>query len=1201
MPGRDAPESAANNLLAWLRERRAWSDDAPTPLDWLASDLGLVVQTFDPALYPGALGFLEPGEDLVFLRAGLSEPVRRFTLAHELGHAALHRRTGSAAEIARRNAPAWAAPDDADEVSCVESDLQTPASDDDETLRPGQAYSARAQREGEANAFAAELLLPAAETRAAYTALCAQGAERPVLALAQRFTVSEEVALRRLTALLRIPAAPAESVSAPATPAAAAPAKLDPQQRRAARAPTPALVVAGPGSGKTSALLARIAYLIQERGVAPERVLALTFSRKATGELSDRLTRLLGEQAQAPRVSTIHAFCGDLLRRYGPQVGLRSDYRLITTVEGYFVLRRIVNQSPLVHYTPLSAPKRHFRDLLSAISRAKDDLVTPQEYRAATERMAERASSPEEIEAAERALEVASVYSAYQAALAERGDADYADLISAAVRLLRESPDSAADLRARYDHLLVDEFQDINYAMGALLRELAGRRGAIWAVGDVDQAIYRFRGASPANLLRFTRDFDDARVIPLGRNYRSRPQILQAASAFASAYLPGEQRVALEPTRREAGAEPAVSLAVAPTSQAELDGLARAMRARVAAGIPLRQQAVLLRTRDYVRQVCEGLRARGVPAQFAAPLLDQPLVKTLLATVSLTVDPLASGLLRAGDSPDHRYSDSDARAALRMAHEQHRPPLEIARLEEAQRELSAEGVAGLQRLARIVAELRVAPSTAVGLGRYIFSLTSMGQRLLGQGDARARLAASQVARLIEICGAFDAQRASGALGAADGADIPVMADWAGLADYISALRELSQDPGALADDEEEDAALVLTAHGSKGLEFPVVYLPQLAAGRFPGNVHAEAVTPPPGLLRDAATPLGVGEDANTFYVALTRARDALVLSYALRYGKRAYRSSPFLEPIERTLGDDLQRLQWRATPEPATVSSSNAEPESEPPARPETPAPLTVSLTELEAYLRCPQQYAYQYVYGLKPARAPFISLRAALQESSAALGQRFADGESTTLEEALADFRARWSAARAAALHQENQENQENQEAPSDPPEGDETMAAVYRAHGERVIQRLWRALRAGEAPAVSPRAPSHVGGPPPVAVTIAGATITGALDRVEQRAEGQRVVRLQTGSVTGTPTLRDLFHTLAAEEMRDQGHATEVARESLASGETRTLAVSARVREGIEREVSAALDGMARASYPPRPEARKCPTCPFALICPA
>ncbi len=1198
MPGRHSPELAAAALLRWLRADQPFAA-APTPVDELAARLGLAVEPFDPAMYPGTLGFLEPGEDLIFVRADLTESVRRFTLAHELGHATLHRREGLAATIGATGGGVWS--DEPDIPGCDDSDLATPASDDDETLRPGQAYSMRAQREGEANAFAAALLLPTSATRAAYTALCVADVERPALALAQRFGVSEDVALRRLAALLT---QPDDDVAEPPEPdaTAAPPAPLDADQRRAARAQAPALIVAGPGSGKTSALLARITYLTGESGVAPERVLALTFSRKAADELRARLMGALDAEAQPPRISTIHAFCGDTLRRYGPLVGLRSDYRLMTDVEGFFLLRRIVNRAPLTHYTPLSGPKMYFKDLLGAISRAKDDLIAPEEYRAAAEALAREADTPERQLAAERALEVATVYAAYQAALEQRGDADYADLIAKTERLLRDQPQTAIDLRARYEHILVDEFQDINYAMGALLRELAGRHGPLWAVGDVDQAIYRFRGASPANLQRFTHDFDGAQIIPLGRNYRSRPQILRAASAFASAFLPSERRIALEATRSAEDDAPAVFLATAPDGEAELDGLAQMMRERVAAGTPLRQQAVLLRTRSYVKQVCAGLRARGIPAQLAAPLLEQPLVKTLLATVSLAVDPLATGLLRAGALPDHAFSDDDARMALRLAHEQHAPPLEVARADEATSTLTPAGIAGLRRLERIIAELRSAPSVAVGLSRYVFSLTALGLRLLDDG---AHVEAAQVARLIEICRAFDDQRAAGAL--LDGADAPLMADWAGLLDYISALRELGHEAGAVEAASELDAALVLTAHGGKGLEFPVVYLPQLATGRFPGRRRAASVPAPPGLLRaadDDDEDDSLREEANTFYVALTRARDALVLSYARRYGKRSATASPFLAPIEQAPAIGLTHLRWEPD---ATVTA--AEPEGEP-EQSQAPiaaqAPQTITLSQLEAYQRCPQQYAYQYVYGLRPTLAPFVSLRAALQDASAALRRQFAAGEPPTLEQALGLFRERWGAARAAALRQGA--------AMEDAAERDETMAAVYCAHGERAIERLWRDLTA-DPPPIAAHAAGVRGADDAVAasITLAGATITGALDHVERVEQAERasddsaaapvtrITRLKSGKLDATMTLRDLFYALAAEGLRQDGRAVEVMRVSLANAEARSLVISAQQRKRIEVEASAALAGLARASYPPRPDARNCPTCPFALICPA
>lgn len=1200
MPGRNTPEAAAATLLAWLRERHPFADDAPTPIDALADALGLDVAAFDPAMYPGTLGFLEPGEDLIFLRSGLAETVRRFTLAHELGHAALHRREGPAAEVAQSGASEWAWSADGESPACDVDDLETAGPDDDETLRPGQAYSARAQREGEANAFASALLLPSVPALAAYLSLCEQGAERPALALAQRFGVSEEVALRRLATLLREPAS-AEDVDPPESATPTAPS-LDTRQTEAARAETPALILAGPGSGKTSALLARIAYLTGERGAAPDRVLALTYTRKAAEELRVRLARLVGVDAVTPRISTIHAFCGDVLRLYGPQVGLRADYRLITDVEGYFVLRRVINRSPLTHYTPLSDPKMHFRSLLNAISRAKDNLVAPEEYRAAADAMARRAETADERQSAERALEIAEVYAAYQAMLEERGDADYGDLIAKTWRLLREQPESAATLHARYEHILVDEYQDVNYATGELLREMDGQRGVLWAVGDADQAIYRFRGASPANLQRFSRDFAGAQVIPLGRNYRSRPQILQAASAFADVFLPGEQRITLEATRDHPEGAAAVTLATAPDDEAELDGLARTIRQRAANGAPLGDQAILLRTNAYVRQVCQGLRARGIPVRIALPLLDQPLIKTLLATVSLAADSTGAGLLRAGGSPDHPFADADAHTALRLARELRVAPLDVIRSPDAEMRLSPAGLPSMRRLERFIAELRSAPSVAVGIGRYIFSLTGLGARLLSDG---ARVEAAQVARLIEICHAFDDQRAAGMLLEED-EDAPLMADWAGLIDYIGALRVLGHESGAVDTTSGEDTALVMTVHSAKGLEFPVVYLPQLAKDRFPSRGRPEAAPAPPGLLRDGQADTqseesDFVEEASAFYVALTRARDHLTLSYASRYGKQSKEPSPFLAPIEQALGDDATRLQWEraaAQPDPAMAAEQAEERAAEGPvAAGDAAQSLTITLSQLESYIRCPQQYAYQYVYGLRPALAPLISLRAALRETGEELTRRFSSGEAPSREEAIEIYRARWEAARADALPQDEAGATRERAA---------SMAAVYRQHGERAIERLWSDL-SERRPAPSGKS-QHADAREGVeaAVTVAGVTITGALDRVEREPDDAgetttRVMRWQSGSLGGASTLRDLFYALAVEEMRVEGRPVEAIRVSLANGESKPLRVLPGRRKTLEGELSAALDGLTRASYPPRPDARNCPTCPFALICPA
>lgn len=1175
-----SPEAVAARLVTWLREQAPFAADAPLPIETLLARLDLLVSPFDARLFPNTLGYLEPGEDVIFVRAGLVEAVRRFTLAHELGHVALHRRSGRAAEIGGTlGDPADEAPGD----GCDGLDLEALADEGDEILRPGQAYSARARREGEANAFAAALLLPSETTRAAYEALCGRGVERPALALARALGVSEDAVLRRLTALLIERLDGAIETETPRSPVA-----LDEDQRRAARAQAPALIVAGPGSGKTSALLARIAYLRDDLAVAPERILALTFSRKAAAELGARAALTSGLAQTGLRVSTIHAFCGDLLRQYGPLVGLRADYRLMTGVEGYFLLRRLVNRAPLNYYTPLSGPTRHFGALLGAISRAKDDLVTPEGYRAAAEAMRAKVDSAESHMAAERALEVAAIYAGYQAALAARGDVDYGDLIMKVVELLRVAPEVADDLRQRYPHILVDEFQDINSAMGALLRELAGPRGALWAVGDVDQAIYRFRGGSPASMLRFRQDYEGAQVITLAKNYRSRPPILRAADAFASAYLADGERVASQPIRPDApDGRAVVTLAVAPDAEAELDGLANMMRERAETGVPLREQAVLLRTRENVKQVCAGLRLRGIPAQLATPLFEQPLIKTLLATASLAVDPTASGLLRAGEMPDHPSSDDDVRRLLGLARERSISPFEALRLEEAGGALSAESLAGLRRLERIIAELRAAPSVATGMSRYVFSLTGLGRRLLdgsAQGDAAA------VARLIEMCRAYDDLRAVTL--AADGAEpAPLVADWAGLLDYAQAVRALNADGGAVTVAEGDDAALVMTAHAAKGLEFTAVYLPQLTKGRFPKTGQRSEAPAPPGLLGDDNDDPDerLRDEANLFYVSLTRARETLTLSYGPRRGRAAPNPSPFLAPVEQALGDALARVSWEADAAPDTDARiAQAAPAAAQRVRGE---PRVISINELEVYARCPQQYAYHYVYGLRPAMAAPVSLSEAYKVASAEVMRRFVAGDPPTLDEALALFEERWRQSRADALR-----------AGDVATEGDEPLAAVYQTHGRRAVERLWRALRRNRTPDEDGVRLGELGaGQVTVTtVTFAGVSLTGALDHVAAgTAREVRIARYKHGKLDSQLGLRDLFYALAAEEMAQRGQAAEVTRVSLANGDVKPLEID-RQRQRLEQEADAALAGLAREDYTPRPTPQTCATCPFALICP-
>ncbi|HEX6800371.1 MAG TPA: UvrD-helicase domain-containing protein [Ktedonobacterales bacterium] len=1275
------PRRVTARLLEWLAEQdgsRAMTGLAmapATPIERLAERLGLDVATFHPSGPRAAtLGWLEPDENLIYLRADLSETARRFTLAHEIGHALLHRPGGLARLIATGTLEPPEVGSSADLAACDAADFDAPPelfAGGDETLSPSQAYSARARRESEANAFASCLLLPEDRLLSAYLRTRGTGLTH-LRRLAGDFGVSEEVLLRRLVGLLAPVPIPAPGPEQEAPDAADtrdetradASASLDASQRAAAQTPAPALVVAGPGTGKTSTLVARVANLVREQGVGASHILALTFSNKAAREMRERLERLLlapaaeldtGLPAQEmPTVSTIHAFCGDLLRRYAPLVGLRPDFRLITETDGYLLLRALAPSLALDYYQPLAAPALHFPALLRAISRAKDELAGPREYAAAATELRAEAETPEQTEAAERAEEVARVYAAYQAALDARGDADFGDVVRLAVRLLREHPDVLAEVQAEHEHVLVDEFQDINRAMGVLLRTLTAGRESLWAVGDANQAIYRFRGASPANLALFGSEYPGAHLHTLRRNYRSVPAVLEASHGFARYALHAGDEAALEAARVDCGGagdgesngvgarRQAITLAVAPDEAQELAGLARAIHEREQAGHPLTDQVVLCRTRRQCQRVAAALADAGIRTQLATPLLDEPDVKDLLAVLTLAADRSGMGLLRAGNITDHAYSPAEAQIVLRVARERHTTPLALLAGDLAGvPDLSVRSRRALKRLAATVARMRQAPDTVTGLARYLFGQTGIGRRLLAglaAGDARAAAKAGHAAQVLALAQGYEDQRR--ATLTAEPAAIHGAA-WAGLLDYVRVV-SVTRGEGAGAQEAPGPAegVRVMTVHASKGLEFPVVYLPGLADRRFPLQRRAQPAPLPPGLAEGmpAEEDTHLAEEACLFFVALTRARDELVLSAADRYGRTRYSLSPFVPPLIARLGAHLRRTAWTAhhddggelrlvSPEPVMRRAS---PRTRLPVA-EAPAEGPLHAGEIETYSRCPRQYAYRYVYGLHPREVGLPALRHALHETLTAVRERTAAGSPATLGDALALFDEHWQRELGASAETATEGAAEREQAR-------ELYGDIYRRHGRAVLERLLAPSSATEAAAAdSARAEVKAGATgeavsydQPVLIHVGVREIEVTLDRVEaprealvaangnaggegvdgagaqvrrragETAEPVRFVRHRMGRGNGSPAdLRTLLYVLAAEQ---QSHAApQVVQHNLTTGELEPVPLDGRRLARLRDDLGNLLAGIESGNYPARPDPNTCQGCPFLLICPA
>src|SRR3989338_2033044 len=331
------------------------------------------------------------------------------------------------------------------------------------------------------------------------------------------------------------------------------------QEKAVTHADGPLLIVAGAGTGKTTVITRRIAYLI-EQGVKPEEILALAFGEKAAGEMEERVDMLLPHGFVNVQISTFHAFGEQILSEYGIEIGL-PDFKVLNDVGQWLLIRNNLDKFNLDYYRPLGNPTKFIKAVLSHFSRLKDELISPEEYLDYVEKLKlnsegaetqitspDLAPSPggeSEPENPARLQEIAGAYHTYNKILLDNSALDFGDLINYTLRLFKKRPKVLDHLRDRYKYILVDEFQDTNLAQYELVKLLAAPSNNITVVGDDDQSIFKFRGASISNILHFQRDYKDAKFINLARNYRSRQNILDAAYEFIKLNDPDRLEVKL--------------------------------------------------------------------------------------------------------------------------------------------------------------------------------------------------------------------------------------------------------------------------------------------------------------------------------------------------------------------------------------------------------------------------------------------------------------------------------------------------------------------------------------------------------------------------------------------------------------------------------------------------------------------------------
>jgi superfamily I DNA/RNA helicase len=845
------------------------------------------------------------------------EPWRAlFNQAHEYAHLWLHGRG----------------------ACCTESDIDLGASED--KLQMGaqrvDGYSPHERMELEANVFAREFLLPGGLLRRWYLDEGLSAAD-----IAEKVGMREGLVFHQLCRAilgteLTAPTEPAEDLTSDLS--------LDDSQKKAAFAKSgPVLVDAGPGTGKTRALGARVAYLLTERKVPPEKILALTYTNKAAEEMRMRVALVEPEKARRVWMGTFHSFGLELLRKYGRHIGISKTPKVIDDLDAQLLLERSLAKLRLHHYRDLVDPPRYLRDILSAISLAKDYLVTPADYRKLAEDMLNAATQKEEIETAEKAIEVARVYEVYQGMLEKRDLLDYGDLIFRSLVLLRSSDDIRSKVRGHYEHILVDEYQDVNTVGRLLLIEVAGYGKGLWVVGDARQAIYRFRGAAPINMDSFMTDFLGARVLPLKTNYRSE-QVVVSAISKCSSRMSIETRDSFNSWKSHLGeGSGRVQLTVVDNAVAEAKELANEIKRQKSSGTSYGKQAVLCRRHDELAELGVALEREDVPVLYLGDFFERPVVRDLLSLLSLGCEGHGRALVRVAKFEEYQIPLSDVRELLALAREQKVYFPQALRLAEDAENISAVGRQKLLLLASHLEQLKCYNSPAWSvLMRYLFNVSNYLRPLITKetvDSLQKRLAIYQFLRFaFEMRDRFDEE----------GTDSKrTFLDYVRRLSSNSEEKQLRQAPHWAND---IDAVRMLTVHASKGLEFDAVYLPGLVNGRFPLRRMFDPCPPPLGLIPDIMLNWKDEEEECLLFVALSRARNSIFLSHAREYAGKTRSASSLLGLIRSSLSQSTRNLiaATRRThgPEPATFPPPNS---------------LQVfSERDLEIYLECPRKYYYE-------------------------------------------------------------------------------------------------------------------------------------------------------------------------------------------------------------------------------------------------
>ena len=741
----------------------------------------------------------------------------------------------------------------------------------------------------------------------------------------------------------------------------------------------PLLIVAGAGTGKTTVITRRIAYLVEKKIAKADEILALTFTDKAAGEMQERIDLILPLGYVDTWISTFHSFCERILKIHALDIGLPNDFELLDSTRQWVLVYNNFEKFNLDYYRPLGNPAKFIDALINHFSKCKDELITPGDYLEYAQSLRLESDQPtktkkrsssatnglatDPVDAAETARleEVANAFHVYQKLLLDNNYLDFGDLINYTLELFKKRPQILKYYQNQFKFLMVDEFQDTNFAQYQLVKYLAGDTQNICVVGDDDQSIYKFRGASVSNILKFKDDYPKLKEITLVENYRSSKEILDLSYRLIQQNNPERLEVKLKinkqlkPNTKEPGL---IEVLEAESLSAELNAVGKKILELKTKNTSWNDFAVLVRSNSAAESLLPILAALQIPHTFLANtgLYKKPIILDLLAYMRLLDNVHDSfSLYRVLNMPIFQQNIHDIANILEFSRKKTLSLYQSLDQLKTSTQLAAEGRKKLEKLISLLnkhhalGQIKSAAENTVEIIKDLNLAAQIEADTLENAENRELI--EQFYKQIEK---FEAESKDKSLHNFL---------------YQLDLQQQAGDEGKISfnPDLGPESLKVMTVHSAKGLEFQTVFVINLVDKRFPTIGKRDPIEIPKALIKDIL-PEGdfhLQEERRLFYVAVTRAKKNLILTWAKDYGgKQLKKPSQFLLEAGLIPSEKINQATGKVVFNKPSIKKTEVF----------QFLPDKFSYSQLKDFETCPLKYKYQYYLKLPVPGSQYLS-----------------------------------------------------------------------------------------------------------------------------------------------------------------------------------------------------------------------------------